>query len=79
MTTTERIDAAIEPSDAREYIHTFHLKIGCPQLTYVETSSGKRIEFSEMTDEEAIHVANMLQDLEIEAAINSLKNGAPKQ
>lgn len=56
------------PQEARDYISRFHLVIGKESpITFVETSAGRRIDFATMSDEDAVQVAQMMQDMEIEA------------
>jgi hypothetical protein len=54
-----------DPKDARTYIDEFRVK-GRP-VTYVELSSGKRIDVDRMTDKEAVTVAHLLYEMELEA------------
>ncbi len=67
------------PQEARDYISTFHLKANCPPIEYVDTSAGRRIVFSTMSDEDAVQVAIMMQDIEVQAAEMSIKKGVPIQ
>ena len=52
---------------ARKYIADFKHILG-KEASYVVTSSGRRIEFATMDDEDAVWVANQLRGFEIEAA-----------
>ena len=61
------IDFDRKPETARQYVANFKHVLG-KEATYVETSTGRRIEFSTMTDEDAIWVAQQLQDMELQAA-----------
>lgn len=67
----------ITPEQARHYINNFskHVLRG---TEYVEFPSG-RINFSNMTDEQAIKVANGLMELETEAMREAMNKGVPKQ
>lgn len=61
------------PKDAREYCAQFEIPVaGKP--SYIETNTGKRIEFATMTDEEACIAAHLLHDLVIEAGRRAVKN-----
>jgi hypothetical protein len=58
----------VTPKDARDYIGRFHLVARMPTpLGWVDTSSGRRIEMATMTDDEAVQVALMLQEMEAQA------------
>ena len=61
------IDFTGKPETARQYVRNFKHILG-KEATFVETSSGRRIEFATMTDEDAIWVAGQLQDMERQAA-----------
>lgn len=54
-----------DPKKARAYIKQFCKDFG-KEITYVDTPS-RRIEFEVMTDEDAIFVANELQNMTSEA------------
>ena len=58
---------------AREYIRNFKHVLGA-EATYCETSTGRKIVFATMTDEEAIDVARMLLDMEMEATVPAKKD-----
>ena len=62
------------PSNAREYIAQFEIPGAPGKPTYIETNTGKRIEFATMTDEEACVVAYLLHDLVIEAGRRVIKH-----
>lgn len=67
------------PTEARAYISTFHLKANCPPIQYVDLSGGSRVYIKDMTDEQAVDVAYMMADMEVEAAERSIKKGVPIQ
>jgi hypothetical protein len=54
-------------ADARKYIADFKHILG-KEASYVETSSGRRIEFATMDDDDAVWVAQQLRAMETEAA-----------
>ena len=56
-----------EAAEARKYIADFKHILG-KEASYVETSSGRRIEFATMDDEDAVWVAAQLRGMETEAA-----------
>lgn len=58
--------------DARTYVLYFRTEV-LPGAKFVDTQCGRRIYFSEMTDEDAIDVAHMLYDLENQAEIRKAK------
>lgn len=55
-----------DPVEAREYIKKFSQRLG-REIEYVETAT-RRIGFATMSDEDAVFVANELQNMGIEAA-----------
>lgn len=55
------------PSEARKYIAVFR-KHTVPGTSYVDTSSGRRIELDQMSDDDALFVAAEFQRMEAEAA-----------
>lgn len=42
--------------------------------TYLETNTGRRIEFQEMTDDDACIAAHLLHDMMIKASRNAVKH-----
>lgn len=56
-----------KPVDARYYIARFEIAGTPSRPTFIETNTGKKIVFAEMTDEEACLAAHLLYDLELEA------------
>ena len=56
-----------DPAVARQYIKDFKHILG-REASYVETSSGRRIEFATMDDADAVFVANQLRSMELAAA-----------
>ncbi len=58
------------PQEARKYIENFNHIIG-KKVTYVDFNHGERVHFNNMTDEQAIRVANCFMDMEAEAAERS--------
>ncbi len=55
-----------KPEDAKKYIDAFEIP-GQPKINFVVLSSGRKVDFATMTDEDAILVASLLQGIEIEA------------
>lgn len=55
------------PVEARNYIAVFR-KHTIPGTDYVNTSSGRRIQLNDMSDEDAVFIAGEFQRMEIEAA-----------
>lgn len=55
------------PKEAREYIARAHHIFHCPPIEYVQTSTGAILYTNALTDEDALRVAAMLQDMEREA------------
>ena len=60
-------DLFVNPDEARKYVLSFwKFMPDGKRPTYIETSSGRRINFYDMTDDEAIQCATMLKrDIEI--------------
>ena len=56
-----------DPAAARKYIADFKHILG-KEASFVETSSGRRIDFATMDDTDAVWVAHQLRAMEIEAA-----------
>lgn len=61
------MSAFTDPVAARTYIRDFKHILG-KDVSYVETSSGRRIELATMDDIDAVWVANQLRAMEIESA-----------
>lgn len=55
------------PEEARAYITIFRTHT-VPGTSYVNTSAGRRIELDDMTDDDALFVAEGFQDIERWAA-----------
>lgn len=55
----------MSPKQAREFIAGFRIE-GQGQLTYIETDKGRRLEFDKLSDEEAVDVALLLADLQLD-------------
>lgn len=59
-------DSFTNADEARKYVLGFGDKYLGKKISYCDTSAGRRINFYDMSDEDAILVANMLrQDIEI--------------
>lgn len=56
------------PADCRAYCAEF--KVNGEKATFVTLSSGRQIDFTNMTDDEAVFIANDLYQMEIRAAQN---------
>jgi uncharacterized Zn finger protein len=56
-----------DPAVARKYITDFKHILG-REASYIETSSGRRIDFATMDDVDAVWVANQLRSMELAAA-----------
>lgn len=54
-------------ADARRYVLSFGDKFLGRKISYCDTSAGRRIYFYNMTDEDAVLVAGMLKEIELEA------------
>lgn len=59
-----------EPENAREYIKEFMHSLGKEHKTGFVDTNERRINFSDMTDEDAVFVANQFQTWTAEAAKN---------
>lgn len=51
--------------DAKKYINDFEIP-GQPKIEWVILASGRKIEFATISDADAILVANMLHDIQLE-------------
>jgi hypothetical protein len=55
-----------KPDDCRWYCNNFEIP-GRGKLGFVELSGGRRVQFHDMSDEDAILIANQLYEMELEA------------
>lgn len=52
-----------KPEDCRWYCDNFNVP-GRGKVTFVQLSGGRRVEFKDMTDDEAVMIANQLYEME---------------
>lgn len=61
-----------KPEQARKYIEDLELP-GIHKITFIDLTDGRRIDFTNMTDNEAILAANLLYDVEVEQELKVAK------